>query len=122
MPRRKVLRKQRLSIHQLDIAEILELEVGMSEDDIKRRYGSDAILRERWRACRTEMLPKQGDADNEDRVRPGTRPWAWWRFEAKETVPKTPAEQLKRLRQLKELAAWESAAFHTIRMAAQTSH
>lgn len=109
--RRRKLRSLRIRIDDLDIWTLLVLQVGASETDILRLTSWES-LQEIWVAVRDDLMPSaDASLEDEHHAAPGTRPWAWWKFEAKESIPPTPAEQLKRLQELNVLEGWEAEGF-----------
>ena len=66
---------------QLDLEQYLELLLGPN-DDISA-FDSDESRREAWRDHTAELLSL---------VDPGSRPWAWWQYDAIEPIlPREPA-------------------------------
>jgi hypothetical protein len=102
MPRRSRTSKRR---RELDLADSeLDLIVGpsppRSKTDLFRFQGRVAELEAAWWRFRDELL-----AD----CHPGSRPWGWWIFEAREKPPPGSVEQAVRLAQLGELQPAEIA-------------
>jgi len=60
---------------RLDLEQYLELLLGPT-DDISA-FGSDESRRQAWRDHAEELLPM---------VDPGSRPWAWWQYDAIEPI------------------------------------
>ena len=66
---------------QLDLEQYLELLLGPNDD--VSAFDSDESRREAWRHHSAELLPI---------VDPGSRPWAWWQYDATEPIlPREPA-------------------------------
>jgi hypothetical protein len=66
---------------QLDLEQYLELLLG--PNDAISAFDSDESRREAWREHAAELLPM---------VDPGSRPWAWWQYDATEPIlPREPA-------------------------------
>ncbi len=63
----------------LNLEQYLELLLGPNDDT--SAFDSDESRRQAWRDHATELLPT---------VDPGSRPWAWWQYDA--TEPMLPRE------------------------------
>ena len=63
----------------LNPAQYLELLIGPKGD--RSAFGSDEVRRCAWLSHAAQLMPL---------VHPGSRPWAWWQYEAPE--PPRPAE------------------------------
>ena len=64
---------------RLNLEQYLELLLGPKDGD--SAFDGDEARRVAWQAHRTELLPL---------VDPGSRPWAWWQYEA--PAPPLPRE------------------------------
>ena len=63
---------------RLDLEQYLELLLGPNEE--RSDFNSDEQRREAWREHSEELMPM---------VDPGSRPWAWWQYDAPEpTLPR----------------------------------
>jgi len=65
---------------RLDLEQYLELLLGPKDDD--SAFDSDESRRDAWRKHFAELMPM---------VDPGSRPWAWWQYDAPEPMlPREP--------------------------------
>lgn len=103
MKRRR--RRPALTVDEVDLATVIELQVGVSEEDLRRTPGLEDELRTAWEAIGHALLPSptctDGDGEasgDEFRCPSGTRPWAFWYFALEVEVPATKRNQLKELK------------------------
>jgi len=115
---RRRRRRTPMSIWDVDFGTVLYLEVGVSEEELRRTPKREGELRTIWEAVGHVLMPSptclDGHGDTEDdcfRAPPGTRPWAWWRFALEREKPDTEANQFEMLKSRDLLlGAWEEAA------------